>query len=526
MCWPLPGHTLAAAGDLDPTFGKDGKVTTSFGDAGQANALVIQPDGKIVAGGATASNFVQSFGLARYNTDGSLDTTFGDGGKVTTGFPNDVSICHALALQPDGKIIAAGEALGDGSGSFARAFALARYNINGSLDTTFGNNGRVTTSFPIDGLSTDDRAFTVALQSDGKIVAGGLKSYNVDIDASDFELARYNTDGSLDTTFGDGGSVLTHFFGAQNQVRGLIIQSDGKIVAIGSDSLSENQTFTSDFALARYNTDGSLDSTFGDGGLVITDFPGIDFAFAGALQPDGKIVAAGASVDDKDVIRFALARYNTDGSLDAGFGDDGKVLTLFKGLIDTVFAVALQQNGKIVAAGRASGSPPTSTDFALARYNTDGSLDAGFGDGGKVLTDFFGSVDVANAVAIQPNGKIVAAGFTFRGQIAAEFALARYDDTDFDICIRNDGGGALFRFNSNSGDYLFTDCTSLTLTGTGSVVRRGNLITLQHNAPDRRVLVKVDIGANKATASIQILSQGRTITIIDRDLGNNVCDCR
>ena len=394
----LPGAAVAAPGALDPTFGTSGEVTTDFGGSDSAQAVAIQSDGKIVAAGGTFSFPSGDFALARYNVDGSLDPTFGSGGKVTTDF-GGFDAASAVVIQPDGRIVAAGRS---GGGDFA----LARYNADGSLDPTFGSGGKVTTDFG----GGFDAAFGVALQTDGKIIAVGQGASSFD-----FALARYNGDGSLDPTFGSGGKVTTDFTGGFEDAIAVAIQLDGRIVVTG-------QTFSGGFqkfALARYNADGSLDTSFGSGGIVTTNF-GFDSAFGGALaiQTDGKIVAAGRAGTD-----FLVARYNGDGSPDASFGSGGMVTTDFGGaLFDAAFAVALQSNGKIVAAGSAISGFPSSADFALARYNVDGSVDASFGSGGKVMTDV-GGFDVAFGVALQADGKIIAAG---QGGSGSDFALARY----------------------------------------------------------------------------------------------------
>jgi uncharacterized delta-60 repeat protein len=394
----LPGAAVAAPGALDLTFGSGGVVTTDFGGSDSAEAVAIQSDGKIVAVGGTFSFPSGDFALARYNADGSLDASFGPGGKVTTDF-GGFDAASAAVIQPDGRIVAAGRS---GSGDFA----LARYNADGSLDPTFGSGGKVTTDF-----GGFDAAFGVALQADGKIVAAGQGG-----PGGGFAFARYNTDGSLDPSFGSGGEVTTHFTSGVEVVIAVAIQLDGKIVVTG-------QTFAGgfqQFALARYNADGSLDASFGSGGIVATNF-GFDSAFGGALaiQSNGKIVAAGRAGTD-----FLLARYNGDGNLDATFGSGGIVTTDFGGaFFDAAFGVALQSNGKIVAAGGTfNGFVGPSADFALARYNPDGSLDASFGSGGKLTTDF-GGFDVARSVALQSDGKIVAAG---TGGSGSDFALARY----------------------------------------------------------------------------------------------------
>ncbi|MFL6273632.1 MAG: hypothetical protein ACJ74G_00360 [Blastocatellia bacterium] len=504
----------AAAGDLDPTFGSGGKVTTDFGnDYDYASAIAIQSDGKPVAAGFSfASGTDNNFALARYNLNGTLDFSFGTGGKVTTDFFGKSDVANDIAIQPDGKIVAAGGALNDTTGS---DFALARYNSDGSLDTGFGSGGKVTTNF----FRAGDTATAIAIQPDGKIVVAG--SALNDTTGSDFALARYNNDGSLDTSFGSGGKVTTDFFGDSDEARTIAIQSDGKLVAAGT--IGKSGTVT-DFALARYNLNGTLDVSFGTGGKVTTDFFGKNDGLGDiAIQPDGKIVAAGLALNETAGFHFALARYNSDGSLDTGFGSGGKVTTIFFGPGDLATTIAIQSDGKIVAAGYVFNS---TSDFALARLNNDGSLDASFGSGGKVTTDFFGSRDGVQAIAIQADGKIVAAGFTSVNNTGSDFALARYRGASFDLCIQDDSSGNLLQIDTTTGDYQFSNCGGLTLGGTGTLTRRGSTITLQHNAMDRRVIATIDTSTNKATASLQLFAQGRTFGITDRNITNNTCACR
>jgi phospholipase C len=406
----------AHPGDLDPSFGTGGKVATAVGFA---SAVALQEDGKIVAAGHTDTDTGTQgvFALARYNPNGSLDATFGTAGTVTTAFPSyfgSYDAAYALALQGDGKIVAAGN-----TGHGKSAFALARYNPNGSLDATFGTGGKVTTAFG----TSYDAAYALALQEDGKIVAVG------DTDTGTqgaFALARYNPNGSLDATFGTGGKVTTVFGTSYDAAYALALQGDGKIVAAGSTQTA-TQPPVHTFALARYNPNGSLDATFGTGGRVTTAFgTSGSSANAIALQTDGKIVAAG-DTDTGTQGAFALARYNSDGSLDATFGTGGRVTTAFGTSGSSAYAVSLQGDGKIVTAG-VTETAPGEYVFALARYSPDGNLDATFGTDGTVTTAFGTIAAEAFGVALQGDGKIVAAGLTEPATTATPytFALARY----------------------------------------------------------------------------------------------------
>jgi uncharacterized delta-60 repeat protein len=394
----------AAPGDLDPTFDGDGRVTTDFANnTDDAFAVALQANGKIVAAGRSdVTNGNPRFALARYHPNGTLDTTFSGDGRVATDFAAGFDQAEAVAIQGDGKIVAAGFATIGGDFDFA----LARYNTDGSLDSTFDGDGMVTIGF----AGIHDFANGLAIQGDGKIIAAGSAG-------ADFALIRFNSDGSRDLTFDGDGVVVTDFAGGSDSAEAVAIQADGKIVAAGSVAVPNT-----DFGLARYNTDGSLDSTFDNDGKVTTDFAADrDDAFAVAIQADGKIVAAGGAAVSFN-FDFALARYNPDGSLDSTFDGDGKLTTDFDGDDDDAFGVVIQRDGKIVAAGRAS-----STDlFALVRYNANGSLDAGFSEDGKVVTDFSGGgSDQAHGLAMQGDGKFVAAGCHSCGT-ASDFALARY----------------------------------------------------------------------------------------------------
>jgi uncharacterized delta-60 repeat protein len=250
----LPTAAVAAAGDLDATFGSGGKVTTDLsGFNDRASAIAVQPDGKIVVAGTTnvfapASAFL----VTRYNADGSLDQGFGIGGKATA---VDGGNASALAVQADGKIVVAGSAHGD--------FALARFTTSGALDAGFGAGGQVTTDF----FGRNDSAAAVAIDGNGRIVVAGIARAS---DLPDFALARYNSDGSLDVTFGTGGTVTTDYFGRNDGASAVAVDGSGKIVAAG---FAFSGPFPSvEFALARYNPDGSRDATFGTDGRVTTDF--------------------------------------------------------------------------------------------------------------------------------------------------------------------------------------------------------------------------------------------------------------
>jgi uncharacterized delta-60 repeat protein len=431
-------------GSLDSSFGSSGQVFTDIGTmtSDSPNAVTIQGDGKILVSGKSQNNFA----IVRYNTDGSLDTTFGAGGKVTTDIgASSWDDVQGMGVQSDGKILVAGSTK---AGIVSNGdFALVRYNTDGSLDTSFGSGGKVTTDI---GANTDDEAKGMVIQSDGKILVAGTSG-----GSPDFAVVRYNTDGSLDASFGTGGKVTTDFGGGTGDyLHAIALQSDGKIILSGNTYVAPSE----DFAVARYNTDGSLDATFGTGGKVTTDIGGNtnDDAYTMIIQSDGKIlllggVAGGASTD------YALVRYNTDGSLDASFGSGGKVTTDIRTLsIDFAVGMALQSDGKILTAGNsAAAGSGGNFDFAVVRYNTDGSLDTSFGSGGKVTADVgTGSTDEANAMALQSDGKILVAGSS-NASGDLDFAVVRYNtngslDTSF-----GSGGKVTTDIGAHSDDRVY-----------------------------------------------------------------------
>jgi uncharacterized delta-60 repeat protein len=400
---PVNDLTGLLAVNTAPTFVvSDGKVTTDFfGRFDWSTSINLQADGKIlVVGGATNSSGGRDFALARYNTNGSLDASFNSDGKLTTNF-SLFSEGNSITIQADGKILVAGSAI---KSIDNYDFALARYNANGSLDTSFDGDGKVTTDF----FGSHNEGNSITLQADGKILVAG-SAYNSNGN-NDFALARYNPDGSLDTSFDSDGKVTTDFSSFSDKAHSITVQADGKILVVGGSS--------GVFALARYNADGSLDTSFDSDGKVTTDFGSGDSGNSITIQADGKILVAGSAYMNSGKPDFALARYNPDGSLDTSFDSDGKVTTDFFGNDDYGYSITLQADGKILVAGSSRGN------FALARYNTDGSLDASFDSDGKVTSDFSG---IANGITLQADGKILVAGYSFTSSGGRDFALARYN---------------------------------------------------------------------------------------------------
>lgn len=420
-------QTTNPPGSLDTSFGSAGKVTTGFGPSNSCDditAVAVQPDGKIVAAGYTwptcssGTLFTEDFALARSNPDGTLDQSFGTGGKLTTDFGNSSDKARALVLYPDGRILVAGSYLPQGGSG---GIAMARYLSNGAPDNSFDSDGKLTL--------TGGSANAVTLYPGDKIVTAGA---GIGANGtSDFGFTRHNMNGSLDTSFDTDGRVSVNIAGFSNdRAFAVTIQVDNKIVAAGSTNTG---SAAGDFALVRLNEDGTLDTSFDTDGKVTTHFSDFDEAFSiiqyrtpNSIGPAHFVVAGYSRTGSSNSV-FAIARYRNDGSLDPTFDFDGKVTTDFGQTGDVAYSVIVHPIGKIVVAGNAAVG--TGGNFALARYGALGGLDTSFGTGGKVLTPF-GGIDSAHAVALQADHKIIAAGTggTFSN---FDFALARYNNLAF-----------------------------------------------------------------------------------------------
>lgn len=443
---------LTPGGALDPSFDGDGWVQDLDSELEYFRALLVQPDGKIVACGYAKVGGDYDFGVVRYTAGGARDTTFGGGdGKVTIPF-GGYEYCNDVALQSDGKLVA----VGGKSGSSAD-FAIARLESDGTLDDTsngdggFDGDGKLTTGF-----GGNEDAHAVAIQPDGKIVVLGTYP-----DPHTSYIARYLPSGALDGTFGVGGKLTILY----DRLYDLALQPDGKLLALGSHILPDGNVT---FALHRLLPNGSPDNTFDGDGIARPDFGGADAGRALALLPDGRILAAGGKATAGLLIRlwpdgpfdtggqqshsltFAptyqagyretvhgmalqpngaflvagqvynpqanvsdafVTRFTFNGLPDPTFGTNGSAFIFGPGLFRAATAVAVQPDGKIVIAGyTAYNAQYTAMDFLVARFLPNGGIDSSFGSGGVTLVDFFGGADAATALALAPDGKIVVAG--------------------------------------------------------------------------------------------------------------------
>lgn len=412
-----PSALSAQTFNPDTTFGAQGLVKTIQAPlSATATSIAVQPDGKIIASGfannaqAQVSFFVQ---LIRYNPDGSIDSSFGVNG-ITSIAPGYSDAPFSLLIQPDNKILVGGQThLASNPSSGGEHSFVIRYNPDGTLDSTFGNGGIRIIIIP---ETLSDAILALALQPDGRIVAGATTD---DTSYGHFAIIRLLPDGSADSSFGTNGYVLTAVdnvlpdtTNTGSTLSDILIQPDGKIVAGGMIGIYDNMSLFGDykFALARYNQDGSPDNTFGTGGLVITSFDPLqdndDIIRKIALQPDGKIVAAGTS-DALGLPHLTLLRYNTDGSLDPGFGSGGKILDTTS---NQATAMLIQPDGRILVTWNDPDGNNYAPNIGISAFLPDGSKDHSMGPDGKKKFDLGSDLATSWCIIRQPDDKIVIGG--------------------------------------------------------------------------------------------------------------------
>lgn len=399
--------TQGQPGSLDATFGNGGIVTapqTAYVELGYE--VILQPDGKILLGGFQEDNNIRDFAVARYNPDGSLDNSFGSGGLAVIDGGTDSDAAWSMALQDDGKIILAGSVYHQFT-TFDD-FAMVRLNADGSPDNTFGNAGFVSTDID----QGWDLANAIVIQPDGKILLGGM-GYTSNL--RKFCVVRYNTDGTLDPSFGSGGIALA-FMGCGNErAKDMALQPDGKIIVCGY----LNEGIDDHTLVMRMNTDGTIDNTFGNNGWATLDIGANDDVFLTVrILDNNKILTAGYSRDATNNRNYLIVRYLSDGTLDNSFGGGSGIKMHNVGLNDIVFDIAVQEDGKILTAGGAF-------SFEMLRMLEDGNLDFSFGNNGVVNTSI-GTSSSSQSLCMQNDGKVILAGYSKEGSGEFDLALARY----------------------------------------------------------------------------------------------------
>lgn len=376
---------MASPGDLDTSFAGNGKKAINFGGTDDVQAVLVQPNGRIVLAGSGGAS--TAFCVARLRSNGLLDTTFGTRGKRKIDFGGEDERAFAAALQPDGKIVVVGD-------SHVQQVAITRLNANGKLDTTFSADGKKLFSW-----GAVSRATGVIVLSSGKLLLGGFSGP----EGGNIQAARLNANGALDTTFGTAG-IATVDLGGTEFGNAMARQANGRILIAGSSDVAGG-------VVVRLRTTGVLDADFNGGHVSI---PGAVTLNAVFVQPDRKIVVAGNTAG---LAKMVVARLMPNGTPDGGFGTNGVETIDFGTLADIVGGAVLQPDGKIVVAGYSQ----SDEDVAVVRLNANGSLDATFGTAGKAKVDF-GVATFGNAVALQKNGRIVVAG---QRSGSDDFAVAR-----------------------------------------------------------------------------------------------------
>ncbi len=407
---PPPAPAPLPENALDSTFGTNGQTVLATGNNSFFSKMARQADGKIVAVGNTFNGSNFDWRIARFNTDGSLDSGFGSGGVIVRDF-GDTDSLGDVVIQPDGKIVVGGytrTAPGDAQ------WTVARYNTDGSLDVGFGAFG-LATSFS----SNSSNLLGVALQADNKIVAVGY-TRGPGLLHDDIGVARYNSDGTPDSSFGSGGTVTTGLnFGGTPNDRGnaVAIQSDGKIVVFGDYDTGEHRD---NVVLVRYNTDGSRDNSFNGNGIKTDNYSYHNGGRDLKLQSDGKIVVTGATCNT--ICDTYVARYNTDGSRDNSFGSGGVLITPFSTQSDGFNALTISPSGQILLTGFSQYNGVS--DSIVSRLNPNGTFDPDFGINGSVTYSVTPSDDGASDILLQPDGKIVIGGTASNGTYS-DWYLAR-----------------------------------------------------------------------------------------------------
>jgi uncharacterized delta-60 repeat protein/uncharacterized repeat protein (TIGR01451 family) len=441
-------------GRFDTSFSDDGLVLdTVAGDLDEARGVALQEDGKVVVAGESRAGAAGDFAVARYNADGTLDDSFGRGGRVVTDVSDGSDGGYAVIVDPDGKIVVAGVQRRHGN----MDFAVLRYNPDGSLDRTFGALDPQTegsrTGIATINFAADDQAFAIVRQKDGKYIVGGsTDSGGIEVDPfHDAALARLNQNGILDPTFGLRGKLTTDNGGNSDEIHALALQPDGNLVAAGVSELEGLPQLW----LARYlaTADGNLDPGFGQAGQV-TEAASFTTGQGVAVQPDGNIVVVGQgqpNADNQDVPGAFVTRYTPTGEHDNSFATEGTQAIPY-GPQERGAAVALQPDGGIVTVGDSAGDGTANgsslVDVGVARLRTDGVLDPRFGTAGIAHGGQNGGLaDEGASVALQPDGMILVAGRALpdpKSLIEADFTVLRFQggeagpvvpDTDLSVTL-------------------------------------------------------------------------------------------
>jgi uncharacterized delta-60 repeat protein len=435
------------AGDLDPSFDMDGRVITDIGTGASDTAFAVtayETEGKVIAVGRSSADPSEGFAVVRYNADGSLDLTFGVGGKQIIDLSGTSDTARAVAVDAQGRVVVAGYT---GPGLEPNDMAAVRLTSNGMLDLDFGVGGKQTVDFG----GRDDRALGVAVDSQGRIVLGGTSQAPFSQD--DFAVARLTEDGELDGSFASGGTLLIDFGSDEDVASGLAVDSSDRVLIAGYTSTSESGL---DFAIARLSEGGALDSNFGTGGKQTFDFAGQnDVGLGVTIDSQGRVVMAGHSQQVGTGRDFAAARLSDVGELDETFGIGGKQTIDLGSTTDIGWDVSIDSQGRVVIGGH-SVQAETGFDFAAARLTSDGSPDPSFGIDGKTTVDLGSTSDIGLGSTVDAQDRVILVGSSSQPATLPDFGLARLLGADPGIPVSIDikPGNSSNKINPRSNGFI------------------------------------------------------------------------
>ena len=415
----LEVRTLLSAGDLDPTFGIGGRVLTDIGQPASDEArsvTAVQSDGDVIVVGTTSQSPNQIL-VARYNADGSLDAGFGDQGVEILTFGNVNDVGFGVAVDGQGRIIVAGYSYQSDATGYD--FAVARLSAQGHFDTTFDGDGRTTIDFG----SLNDFGLSMALDSQDRVVVAGY-SYQNGSSGADFAVARLDVQGQLDTSFAGGGRATIDFGNTFDVGQSVAVDSQDRVVVAGY-SFQQSDSPDLNFAVARLDVQGELDTTFDGDGRALVDFGSTsDVAFGVAADAQDRVVIAGQYYESATGYQFAVARLDAQGQLDITFSGDGRALIDFDGTVDRGQSVAIDGQGRVVVAGSSYPSDATGYDFAVARLDAQGQLDNAFDGDGRTTVDFGLGIDFGTGVAVDDQDRVFVAGSSAQAATLGDVAVA------------------------------------------------------------------------------------------------------
>ncbi len=462
-------------GEIDNTFGINGfTIFESIKAELYAHSITIQQNGKILVSGYLKTMAGFDFLLLQFNSEGNLDTSLGDEGIVITDFYNGNDKAYSMELLSDGKIVIAGTIQNGNHNDFG----LVQFHPDGSIDTSFGQLGKVVTDF---GNGFDDNGAALAIQEDEKIIITGRTGHPSN---HQFGIARYNSDGSLDGSFGIGGRSSIDLQSFQDAPSNLAIQNDGKIIIGG---ISNGPAISGASALIRLQPNGEIDDSFGNNGIVLTDIQGTspDYFTSVHYLTDGKILAGGTSFG-----WFIIVRYHSNGLIDTSFGNDG-IYSFFPGVGPAggiIEEMVILENGNILCGGSAVNG--TNNDFALMRLLPSGVMDSLFSGNGLIKIDFPAD-NTGNSISLRHDGKILVTGGAFRRYSEGyEVALMNFNENG---TLNSSFAGSGYRLTNISFSHDYGN--SVILQPDGKVIVTGTSLQRTEDSIKRAILIRyVQIG--------------------------------